>query len=193
MRSKARAAIAVLGFTLAAAPAWSGDARAAEARFVGSKKCQACHFAEHKSWSATRMARALDLLKPGAAAEAKTKAGLDPARDYTADPGCLACHATGAGRPGGFASAIETPDLGGVGCEACHGAGSEYLKDGKMTLANRSYKRADLVAAGLLRQDRETCAALCHNEKSPTHRPFDFETGVRTQVHAVAPLKFPHE
>jgi len=179
--------------SLTIAPPAAGLATAAEASFVGSKKCQACHFAEHKSWSATRMARTLDLLKPGAATEAKTKAGLDPAKDYTADPGCLACHATGYGKPGGFTSAAETPDLGGVGCEACHGAASEYLKEGKMTLANRSYKRADLIATGLVRPDGKTCATLCHNEKSPTRKPFDFEKGVKEQVHAIAPLKFPHE
>ena len=163
------------------------------AKFTGSAKCRACHFAQNKSWDATRMAKAFDLLKPNAAAEARKKAGLDPAKDYTADPACLACHTTGYGKPGGFVSAAETPDLAGVQCEACHGAASEYLKPGKMTLSNREYKRTDLVAAGLLLQSAANCAALCHNEKSPTHKPLNYEEGVRTQVHALVPLKFKHD
>lgn len=163
------------------------------AAFVGSAKCRACHFAQNKSWAATRMAKAFDLLKPGVAAEAKKKAGLDPAKDYTTDPKCLPCHTTGHGLAGGFKSATDTPDLAGVQCEACHGAGSDYLKPGKMTLANREYKRKDLLAVGLVIPSAATCTALCHNENSPTRKPFDYETGVKEQVHTLVPLKFKHD
>jgi hypothetical protein len=139
------------------------------------------------------MAKAFDLLKPNAAAEAKKKAGLDPAKDYTADPSCLGCHTTGYGEPGGFKGAAATPDMAGVQCEACHGAGSEYLKPGKMTLANREYKRSDLVSAGLILQNAANCAALCHNDRSPTYRPLDYAAGVKTEVHTLVPLKFSHD
>jgi hypothetical protein len=176
-----------LAITLPGATAAEGP------RFVGSSRCKTCHFAEHKSWAATRMAKAFDLLRPNAAAEAKRKAGLDPAKDYTADPACLPCHTTGHGKPGGFVSASATSALAGVQCEACHGAGSEYLKEGKMTLANRKYRRADLVASGMVLQSAANCARLCHNEKSPTHRPLDYAQGVKTEVHKLVPLKFPHE
>jgi hypothetical protein len=171
----------------------AGTARAADARYVGASKCRMCHFAEHKSWAETKMARSFELLKPGVAAEAKTKAGLDPARDYTTDAGCLACHTTGHGRPGGFAGPAATPDLAGVSCEACHGAASEYLEEGRMTLANRDYKRADLIAAGLVVPTAGTCTSLCHNEKSPTHRPFDYAQAKSQGLHAIIPLKGRHD
>lgn len=186
-----------LGLLLAAVPAPSPGAPAAgapaETRFVGPAKCRNCHFPEHRSWSAGRMAKAFELLKPGERAEAKRKAGLDPAKDYTADPACLPCHTTGYGRPGGFVDFAGTPEMAGAGCEACHGAGSEYLKAGRMTLSSRDYRRSDLVAAGLLLQSAANCRTLCHNETSPTHKPFDYAAGIASEVHARTPLKFKHD
>ena len=69
--------------------------------YVGSKKCKMCHLKEYKSWSETKMANSFDTLKPGERAEAKTKAGLDPDKDYTTDATCIACHVTGDGKEGG--------------------------------------------------------------------------------------------
>ena len=73
-----------------------------EAEYVGSKKCKMCHAKQYKSWEGTTHASALDGLKPGERAEAKTKAGLDPEKDYTTDETCLGCHVLGFGKKGGY-------------------------------------------------------------------------------------------
>jgi len=179
------AGIAVLGAASAAGAAG----------YVGSQKCKACHIQQHKSWDATHMAKAFDLLKPGERADAKKKAKLDPAADYTKDAKCLACHTTGYGK-GGFKSVEETPTLAGVGCEACHGPGGGYLGDDKMSLKNKEYKRPALLAAGLVSPPTaETCAA-CHNDKSPFVGPgykFDFKERKDKGTHEHAKLKYSHD
>jgi len=70
--------------------------------YVGNKKCRKCHSKEYKSWNETAKAKTFEPLKPGQASEAKQKHNLDPAKDYTKDEGCLACHSTGYGKPGGY-------------------------------------------------------------------------------------------
>jgi len=161
------------------------------AQFVGASRCRACHIAEAKSWEQTKMAKALELLKPGVAAETKRAHKLDPQKDYTHDASCLPCHVTGYGKPGGFESIETTPGLAGVQCEQCHGAGGGYLKPDLMSLQNKEYKRASLVAAGLNIPDAKTCQ-VCHNKRSPFFTPFDFETRKAQGTHQHFPLKYPH-
>lgn len=168
---------------------------AAEASFVGAKKCKMCHMKQYKSWETTKMAKVFDLLKAGARAEEKKAAGLDPAKDYTHDAECLPCHTTGYGKSGGFTSIEETPGLSGVQCESCHGPGSEYLKEGKMTLKNKEYKLADLTAAGLVIPGENTCTTNCHNTKSPfvgEDYKFNFEEKKAEGTHEHTPLKYQH-
>jgi len=53
---------------------------------------------------------------------------------YRSDPLCLACHITGYGKPGGYVASTPEEireDLLDVGCEACHGPGSEHEKVAK--------------------------------------------------------------
>ena len=108
--------------------------------YIASKNCKKCHFKQYKSWQETAMAQAFESLEPGVKAEAKTAAGLDPQADYTQDASCVGCHVTGFGEAGGFTSVEETPELVGVGCESCHGAGGTYTQEGYMTLKNKEYK-----------------------------------------------------
>ncbi|MFQ5705984.1 MAG: cytochrome c family protein [bacterium] len=165
--------------------------------FIGTKGCKKCHLKQYKSWKDTKMAQAYEILKPGERAEAKKKAGLDPAKDYTTDAKCLACHTTGFGKPGGFVSFEKTPQLVGVSCEMCHGAGSEYTKKEHMSLKNKNYKLAEVVKVGLVSPvTGETCTTLCHNEKSPFYKkdePFDFKKRKEQGTHKHFPLKYKHE
>lgn len=170
----------------------ASGARAADHAYVGAKKCKVCHFKEYNSWAATKMAKAFELLKPGVAVEAKKAAKLDPTKDYTKDTGCVACHVTGFGKKGGFVDATSTPDLAGIGCEMCHGPGGTYTQKEHMSLQNKGYKKADLVAVGLVGQVGKEQCAVCHNPKSPFFTEFDFEKRVKEGTHEKLPLKYPH-
>jgi 2',3'-cyclic-nucleotide 2'-phosphodiesterase (5'-nucleotidase family) len=79
--------------------------------YAGSAGCAACHPGPYEQWSSTEHARAYDTL-------------LGVGRWF--DPECVACHVTGYGYRGGFASADETPDRVAVGCESCHGPGAGH-------------------------------------------------------------------
>lgn len=173
--------------------AFTPSANADPPAYVGAKKCKACHLKQYTTWSATKMSAAFQLLKPGVRAEAKKKVKYDPAKDYTHDAKCLPCHTTGYGKPGGFRSIEETPELAGVQCETCHGAHSEVLK--VMTIKNKNYKRSDVLAAGLQIPDETTCKGQCHNSKSPMVPPnytFDYQTKKKQGTHEHIPLKYPH-
>ena len=172
--------------------------------FLSQKGCKKCHFKQARSWKKTVHAKAMDTLKPGAAAEAKTKAGLDPQMDYTKDPACIKCHVTGYGQTGGYpelkdAWSDEEQTLaknnGGVGCEACHGAGSKYSPYKK---EHEDYKTADVVALGLMTPVTAGNCTGCHNTESPTAGEgyvFDFETmkANAEAIHAHVPLKHEHK
>jgi Cytochrome c554 and c-prime len=181
--------VAALGASLAALAAEGEHA------YVGSQKCKACHIKEYKSWSETKMANAIDILKPGGAADAKKAAGLDPAKDYTHDKTCLPCHTTGYGKTGGFVDMETTPALAGVGCEMCHGPGGTYTQKQYMSLQNKAYKKADLVAVGLVAEVGAAQCTGCHNEKNPAApKPYKFDYAAKKDqgMHENFPLKYPH-
>jgi cytochrome c554/c'-like protein len=163
--------------------------------YVGAKRCRVCHLAESKAWEQTKMAKAFEVLQPGAAADRKKSVNYDPNKDYTKDEFCLGCHATGYGK-GGFKSMEATPDLAGVTCEACHGPGGGFVKPNLMSLTNKEFKLADVQAAGLiLPKDGNFCQTNCHNEKSPfvpKGEAFDFEARKAQGVHQIVALRNSH-
>jgi len=165
---------------------------ATQAQYVGASRCRPCHFLQTKSWEQTKMAKAFELLKPGIAADAKRAHKLDPNKDYTHDSSCLPCHTTGYGKPGGFESIEKTPGLAGIQCEVCHGPGGGYLKPNLMSLQNKEYKRAALVAMGMTLPNEKVCQE-CHNPKSPFYQAFDYPTRKAQGTHGHLPLKYPHD
>ncbi len=80
--------------------------------YVGSETCRSCHVEAYMIWQDTRHAHSLPTL------EERGRAG---------NPECLACHTVGYGYVSGFESREETPGLAAVGCESCHGVGSEHV------------------------------------------------------------------
>jgi hypothetical protein len=181
----------VLGAMLAPSAAEAG-----EFEYIGSKGCKKCHLKQYKSWEATTMATTFEALKPGERSEAKLTAGLDPNNDYSADEKCVGCHVTGYGEPGGFVDIETTPELANVGCETCHGPGGSYTADELMSLKNKEYKRADVVAAGMVEKVEAAQCDGCHNSESPFVSEgyvFDFEANRATGLHENFPLKYNHD
>ncbi len=126
------------------------------ADFVGTKKCKMCHKGDKRGnvfekWMERKHSKAFETLKK----EGKEK-----------DPACLECHTT-AFNKGGYK--IGDPDASkfeGVGCESCHGPGSDYKKMSTMK------DSAKAKAAGLIMPDAKVCIT-CHDpKKSPTAKPF---------------------
>lgn len=165
------AAVALL---ICAALAMAEDKPAAETpkkpTYVGSDKCKICHKGEKhamvfEKWMETKHAKAL--------------ASLDATKAQDKDPKCLKCHTTGYGKGGYGEKGMEALDLAAVGCEACHGPGSEYKA---MTVMK---DKAKAVAAGLIIPDEAVCKS-CHNAESPTMKgEFKFADSFAKIKHAV--------
>ena len=156
--------------------------------YVGSDACKKCHFKEHRYWKKTSKFDAVATLKPTTEADdaalfaKKTAAKLDPAKDYSTDATCLACHTTGYGKMGGFPADGKgdlATSMAQVGCESCHGPGSKYVAHKTAELeANKDAKFTfeGLKGFGLVQPNAEVCAT-CHNDKNPANpaEAFDFE------------------
>ena len=101
-------------------PPFAMPARGESNTYVGAEACKGCHEKEHASFVAhSKMSnsfKSISVMKKGLTGEELKK--------------CFECHTTGYGKPGGFKSETETPQLKNLGCEACHGAGSSHASSG---------------------------------------------------------------
>jgi hypothetical protein len=80
-------------------------------RFVGNDVCARCHQGQAQQWSGTPHSRAWRTL-------------VERKKDAT--PDCVPCHVVGFGKPGGFVTVDVTPGMINVGCENCHGMGTNH-------------------------------------------------------------------
>jgi len=118
-------AVAVASLAFAAAlgaeppekPAKDGDAQAART-YVGARACGRCHADHYETFEKNSKKR------QSFAAVEKMKKRLTPKELE----GCYHCHTTGFGKPGGFVSQEQTPDLAYTGCEVCNGPGSKHAR-----------------------------------------------------------------
>lgn len=189
--------VVVVVFSLTLLIIFTGLASAGGPEYIGVKRCKACHMKQYKAWEKTKMAKSFESLKPGVMADAKKKAGIDPGKDYTTDEKCLKCHTTGYGKPGGFKSFAETPDMINVQCEACHGAGGEFSNVMKK---NKEFKLAEVTAVGYVfpsdAKAEKECLE-CHggdspfNEKVDPQYKFIFKERLKG-THEHFPLKYKH-
>ncbi len=135
------------------------------ADYVGSAKCKMCHKGEKKGnvyekWEASAHSKAFARLKKGG-------------NDKKAE--CLPCHVTGFGK-GYKVGDANAANFEGVGCETCHGAGSDY----KAMSVMKDKKEA--IAKGLLIPNEATCKT-CHNAKSPTFKGFNYAEALKKIDH----------
>jgi mono/diheme cytochrome c family protein len=124
------------------------SAAAAPTEYLGANTCGACHADALEAWSTGPHAGSLARL-------------TSPQAE---DPACRTCHTLAPWDP--------EPELGGVQCEACHGAGRDYAPEHIM----RDPVLARLL--GLVDIDAQTCAG-CHRPSTPSAEAFDFATAVR--------------
>ena len=132
-------------------------AEAAEKLYVGSAVCAECHEIEYLSFTTfSKKAHSFDSLLG-------LKKGLTEAEFKN----CFECHTTGYGKPGGFTSADETPELSNLGCESCHGPGSRHRE---------SEDPEDIIKKVSI----EHCTG-CHNQERV--EAFDFKPLVHGGAH----------
>ena len=109
--------------------------------FIANDDCAVCHNKIFKHWEGTGHASAYETL---------VKA------EHEYDPECVGCHVVGLNYFTGFETIESTPELKGVGCESCHGAGSDHKET-----QSKDYGRVSV----------ENCE-ICHNDE---HSPnFEF-------------------
>jgi YVTN family beta-propeller protein len=145
--------------------------------FVGVQGCVPCHSGpasghEFSDWRTSNHARAYAVLATPPAVGIAREAGVTGDPQQSAE--CLACHVTGANsETAAFEESYSVAD--GVGCESCHGAGSEYVAEAIMRDRRAAY------AAGLRPVDEATCAP-CHDGGHGA--PFDAAEALPRVSHA---------
>lgn len=97
------------------------------ASYVGDNTCEPCHKKQSETFSKNTHNNAYTVLKDTERYK-KLKEEGEEGR-------CLKCHVTGYGRKGGFIDEKTTPELAKVGCEGCHGPGSEHKAVNKDEIA----------------------------------------------------------
>lgn len=123
--------------------------------FVGAERCGACHEKEYQHWKRSGHASALARLS----------------KVQQQDATCRSCHT--------MVPNSDDPELAGVQCESCHGAGRLYEPEYVM----RDEKLADLL--GLKKVEATTCAP-CHTADAPSVHPFVFAEKVELVRHMKA-------
>lgn len=81
-------------------------------KYMGSESCKTCHEYAYEKWKGQKHAHAYETLE-------------EVGSDY--DPECVVCHVVGLKYEGGFIGPDLTPKLRDVGCENCHGPGSQHV------------------------------------------------------------------
>jgi YVTN family beta-propeller protein len=144
--------------------------------YVGVYACATCHAGagqgyQFSKWRMSGHARAFAVLATKRAEEIAAREGVkEPPQTSLA---CLKCHSTGYHNPAGGVRKSWW-EYEGVGCEACHGAGSDYAVEAIMTDAKAAR------AAGLKDVTQETCLA-CH--KDAHGKPFNYREALARIAH----------
>ncbi len=145
-------------------------------KYIGASKCKMCHVKPAKGeqyniWLKGPHAGAMKTLAGEEAKKIATEMGIaDPATD----PACVSCHSTIGAVDKKLVASAKLAE--GVSCESCHGAGSMYK--GASVMKNREMS----ISKGMVIPDEALCKT-CHNEKSPTYKPFNYEEKLAKIAH----------
>lgn len=140
-------------------------------KFVGSQVCADCHDREYEIWKETPHAHATDsIVNPAERSEIP--------RHH--DPECLSCHVTGWNPQeyypyeSGYLSLDKSKHLHQMGCENCHGPGSDHVAAENGEIGDEEKHRQDMILT--LDTARDTCLK-CHDlDNSPAfHEQGAFE------------------
>ena len=143
---------------------------------IGVRICATCHKGpamgyQFSKWRMSAHATAYAVLGTDKAYEIAKSEGLK--EDPRTSKACLKCHTTAYHElSGGSMDIISVYE--GVGCEACHGAGSNYYPEAIM----RDGRAAK--AAGLKEVTRQTCLG-CH--ENAHNKGFDFDEAMKKIAH----------
>ncbi len=120
--------------------------------FIGNSDCAVCHNEIYRHWEGTGHASAYETL-------------VKVEHEY--DPECVECHVIGLNYFTGFETIESTPELRGVGCESCHGPGSDHKET-----QSKDYGMVSV----------EECE-VCHNdEHSPNFEFIDYWQKIKHPV-----------
>jgi hypothetical protein len=126
-----------VGLLLFGCVEFSGAQVGPQTPYVGIEACEDCHETEYARYREfAKKSRSFDSIK-------KMQRRLTVAEFRS----CFECHTTGYGKPGGFRSERETPNLRNAGCETCHGPGGLHVRTG----------RAEDIKGNLTAADCENC------------------------------------
>lgn len=144
-------------------------------QFVGVHTCGECHSGsemgfQFSRWRLSGHSLAYARLSTPRAYEIAKEQGVTGIPQ--SNQACLRCHSTNGNRLGGTQDSFSP--LEGVGCEACHGPGSQYMADAVMVDRERALEAGlELGRAGIC----VSCHPSGHGEE------FDFETASRQIQH----------
>ena len=141
--------------------------------YVGADKCASpCHNAkkigtQYDIWKSSPHSKAFTILSSENAKLYAKNAGIKDSPLKSTQ--CLKCHVTGYRKRGGFKKIEKTPEMAGVGCESCHGPGSEYsvLHDESPYGVKEPKARAMGQVYGA--KDKDVCRACHGNKDNPMH------------------------
>jgi hypothetical protein len=134
-----------------------GKAAGAKPEFVGSQRCKSCHSSAYEIWEKSDHAKAYKTL-----VEAKHPSN----RQY--DGECIVCHTVGFMYDSGYRNEKDTPKLINVGCESCHGPGSEHAKN-----PNNAQLQAEMNPwKGNKRLIEMNLCIKCHDPDNDVHWSF---------------------
>jgi YVTN family beta-propeller protein len=145
-------------------------------KYMGSIACAKCHTGpmmgyQYSRWRMSSHARAYAVLSTRPAEEMARQMGVT--ENPQKSPTCLKCHTTAGNPEPGTALESYTP-AEGVGCEACHGPGSDYSPQAVMM------DKRGAMASGLKPVSPNTCMP-CHAQAH--EKPFDTPKAIKAIEH----------